>query len=730
MRFLSFFLLPILAFAGNDETLFLRRIADFWHEGEYAIAKSQMEEFLKTYPESDSADLIRISLGDVLLKEGNFSQSLALYAALASEEFKAMAHLNRLQSLYGLEWYATLADECEAFLQEAEESDAKTKTTFYLAIALYHQCLNAAKDAGALLQLAQRAEPYFETLLQKERSTDITMAFAHLCCILQDYEKAADLYLSLEDEEMQFQAAIMQAKFDKTLAMQTLELIAKNGGKKAKDAAYHQFILRFETGQYGDLCALREEILKEMPEDKKALAHLYLGKSLLAEKQYSDAISELRNFLKEPTSKEALRIGLVTMIEAAHFANDLQALGEAITSLDREDPELPKARLLRVQLLKKQSQFEEARKEIDALVGPEVGFEEIDLDFQEERFDACRLKSLKFMKDYPTHELLPCVRRYLATSSYQMKNFDEVIDVLAGIDEPNAYLLLALSYRDGKKDLDFFCKNAEIALEKKADWVGEAEIHIALFNAYLDLSHLEKGADHLFSAFSMKMDISRDNLLWLGDWYFSKEEKERATQIFSFLIDAQFDETACYKLALLTNEPLFLEKLLDAYTSDPDGVWEWEHETRYLMAKSCIARGEREKALQELNALAVGPILEKCQASARLERVKLLKGEADVTFLAAELKNLVLQKRVEFEPIHLEAAMEYINLLAPNKDEKRLTLLEKMKSDFESGDDVISKEYAAALLMDPEKKLCFDSYMLDFDAEICLIKEALIERLP
>ena len=65
------------------------------------------------------------------------------------------------------------------------------------------------------------------------------------------------------------------------------------------------------------------------------------------------------------------------------------------------------------------------------------------------------------------------------------------------------------------------------------------------------------------------------------------------------------------------------------------------------------------------------------------------------------MKDLTLQRRLESEPIHFEAALEYISLLAPNDREKQLSLLEKIKKDFEGTDDILSKDYHQARLKFP-----------------------------
>ncbi|MBM3183944.1 MAG: hypothetical protein FJZ64_01390, partial [Chlamydiae bacterium] len=293
---------------NEEEALTLRRIADFWQEGEYTIAKSQMEEFLAEFPESGYIDPIRACLGDLLLREKNYSGALSAYSALTSSALKEKTFLKRIQCLYCLEWYATLADECEHFLENTPENEAKIQATYYLAIALYQQCLNAKKHPEILLKLAHRVEPYFQTLMHSDLSIEAAAAFAHLCCILKEYEKAAEMYLSFAKrapdiaEEMLFQAAQIQTEYDKNLALQSYAVITKQGGKKAAEAAYHHLAISFEMGEFQKIIENQSAILESLSNDRKPLAHFFFGRSYLALSQYNEAISECSSFLENAQS--------------------------------------------------------------------------------------------------------------------------------------------------------------------------------------------------------------------------------------------------------------------------------------------------------------------------------------------------------------------------------------------------------------------------------------------
>lgn len=906
--------------ANEPEALFVRRIADFWEEGEYQIAKSQMEEFLASFPDSQFADPIRCCLGDLFLREKNFSDALAVYSALASQEFTAKVFLNRMQCLYNLGWYSTLVDECEESLTRPLDDDERLKSRFYLAIALYHQCLNEAKNPEALLKLAKKAEPHFSSLLESELSVEIAQAYAHLSCILKEYEKAAGIYLELAakdpliEDEMHFQAALIQTEYDPNLALESFDRIAKNGQKKASEAAYNHLILSFDTKHFEEIVNGKDAILASIPEERKGMARYYFGQSLLALKQYNEAANELTAFLEEENSSlESVRSCLVSLIEAAHQSSDVASLDKALAKLAEIDPsngQIAKGRFLKSILLKNSGKIEEAREELTALLESfcnfsdraAVLFEWTDLEYQAGCWDACRSRSLAFLEEFPKSELAPFAWRYLATASnilvndhpdameqfakdlealmqhkdlfpdseardwgfylarsyYNLGRFAEAAISLESIlkeavpfsQQANAHLLLSLCYRDGKGETALFCEHAETALSLytnslknrefgkeapqnfylepaiaqdqdaskdknselkptwsktdssdylciKADMMEPGHLHVSLFNAYLELSKenpnlIEKSAEHLYEAFISGVDISRENLLWLGDWYFAKKDHLRSSKVFSSLLESGFDETACYKLGKLHSNMCqtdaqisLMEKAMEAYLAAPSNDWLWERETKLLLGEALALKGQEERALKLFDEVTNGnpaiqseTIAQAYLGKAKIQAFRLKQNQSDNQTkyaIASQFKDLILQRKLDFEPIHLEAALEYVGLMYPNhlkvgeygqedsqnlhfeqallaekqaakenedfeanpkpnfssclsiksRIEKRLALLEKIKKDFESKEDILSMDYHQARLKYPDKNRIFENYMRFLDVEILMAKSDL-----
>lgn len=833
---------------NEEESLFLRRIADFWQEGEYGIAKKQIEEFLRIFPSSSFAEPLSIAMGDLALREKNYIDALSYYSKITSNELIEKIFLNRMQCLYYLEWYATLADECEARLEKNLEEGLALKTTYYLAISLYHQSLNAQKEPDLSRQLAQRAEPYFERLLNSELSDETAQAFAHLCCILKDFPRAAGIYLDLAQkepairEEMAFQAALVQAEFSKPQALETFALLAKGEGIKAQESAYNQMVLLFETAQYQKLFEEKETLLNQIPPNKKGMAHLFLGRSFLALKKHKEAADELKNFIKETPScdGQALQSAFVSLIEASFQSDDLAGMNLALEKLSEINPshlEISKGRFSRALLLKKQAASDRAKDELNSLLvdfsqfplRPQAIFELAHLEYQQKNWASCRSLSNTFISEFPDSELAPFAWRYLSSSSamlasenpekkelkeqlildltsllkqekmfsqierndwqfflskaqFDLGELKETIKSLSSLlkepslfpQEPNAYLLLAICHRDELNDLESFCSLSEIALKKKADLLEIGPLHISLFNAYLHLaeqtpSFLEKAAEHLYEAFEHKSIIKEENLIWLAAYYeelFEKKKPDlslasRSYAIYNHLLysnnlkNANFEATSMeqktdssdrfsieeelilYKLAKIcsilgnTEEQIaLLTRLLKTHPESEQKV-----EAQFLLAEGHAALGNKAMAasLYDLISQTAPPIRSQISAKAHLQGARIHSSNVlekkhnidhpEAIQTLSLLKDLILQKSLNNEPVHLEAALEYIdfkNALEPLALEKRISLLKKIKTDFENKEDLLSQDYHRAKEKFPEKEKIYLGYLQLMDAEILL----------
>jgi hypothetical protein len=534
-----------------------------------------------------------------------------------------------------------------------------------------------------------------------------------------------------------------------------------------------------------------------------------------------------RPFSADADSIRSGAICLMEAAHEASELDSLNLALTKLSEIDPLDSQIAKGRFLQALLLKNSGHLEKAYQKIEDLLAtfpdfpdrPSAIFELVDLEYRSRAWEKCRERSLSFLNQFPSNTLSISAWRYLAAASshlaaehpeskdllnqrladlqallesesafspseindwkfylaesyFNLNKYEDAwkrLEPLIAEDIPfsqaaNAHLLLGLCYRDGKEDLPLFCKLAEAAISKNQNLISKGNLHISLFNAYLELSKnqpefIEKSAEHLYGAFLEKADITKENLLWLGEWYFAQcEEREnplfvqRAFLILEELVatssDPIFLEGPSYKLGKLhaltgdtKGQIVALEKLNALYQEHLSTQWKWEKETYLALALGYKANGEEEKALSFFDAIIREnpPIQSETLAKAYFEK-NCLRAERlqkwsleDIEFIAiaAQFKDLSLLRRLDYEPIHLEAALEYVHLLektATDPIEKRLFLLEKTKKDFESKGDLLSQDYHQARMQLPLKNLIFEGYMRFIDAEILMAKAAISQE--
>jgi TolA-binding protein len=677
-----------------------------------------------------------------------------------------------MQCLYQLEWHATLADECEAFLKrtEATSPEDRLQASYLLAVALYHQCLHPEKNEETRLALATRVKPYLESIGSSPLTEEIAGAYAHLCCVLKDFKSASQAYLDLANrgsnpEAMRFQAALLQAKFDKSLSLATFAELAQGSGLHAKESIYNQLVLAFEQGSFEEIVREKEKWLEKVPSERLGSARLVMGKSLLSLKRYAEAAQEFSVFLNEV--KDAPKPAVLLLLEAAYHANDLGLLNDSIhrlQAIDPHAPEMSKALLAKAELLMKAGKTSDAAQELNNLLTtfssspekPFALFAQMNIALSKREWASCRVQAAAFLKEFPAHslnvstwkilirassfmedkqQLTADLEALLATkdllnlreqsefqlllgkTNFEMGLYEKTLEQLRDIENPDAALLQALCYRDGFQDIEAFCKFAEQALSLGATSLSPGQQRMALFNGYLTLGQLSKAAEHLRGAFEAKAEIRKENLLWLADFLYGEFEKKPETaqiahQFLSEMVLASPSESLLIKLAKLEQH---LGKTAEAIgrLEKLEG-----REALFLLGELMMEQGNLERAETLFSQAATGQ--GRLSAAAALQNARLQIARGQTAKAAILLKDLVLQKNLGSEPLHLEAGLDYIELQTKGEAEakKRLQLFHKLKTDFTEQNDLLAKDYHLARTQLPEKNRLYEQYMLYVDAEI------------
>lgn len=733
------FLLLVAPTPTLEESLALRRIAAFWEEGEYKIARHEIESFLAAHPGSEYSDELRVGLGDLLFREKQYAEALAAYAGIEKADMAEQVFAARLRCLYELQWYATLADLCEGRLKASPD----TETAAFFLDALEQMVLSNPETAAK--QLA-RARPYAE---------QGTAAYAHLLSMAGSHAEAEALFLKLAlvegnaPEEMRFLAALEQRYTDPAKAIASFREVEARGGERADDAREQRVALLLKQGQFEAILLERDQLMHS-----KRL-QLYLVRAEIALGRPERAIALLMD-------GDLDRDALLHLAEVATLAHDRAAMEKAVAELKGRFPEeaqLPQVELARVHLLREAGDLDAALAAWESLENPgaEAQLERLAIDYARGDWIGCcdraeplldnsaeawrfRIAAMSRLENPP--ELLRDLERMplglfaadeqanwtllRAKTLYDLGRIEPALTLLAPLDHPNALLLRALCAPELAEEL------LPQALAGGADLLPEEEIHLLLYNALLHRGQAAEAAEHLFAA-SEQQSISPENLLWLARFY-APRDPERASLLYGKVcVEPKLEMAALEWADLLEGaaQRSWLEQLASLTAEDPL----LKDEVDVRLADVALQEGRRNEAIARYRSVvARHPPLESApSARASVSLAELLREEGSFEEALSLLKAASLQMNFAHEPYHLQATVAYANLqaeLAPASErwQKRLTLLESGLKHYTQPVSLIERDYQESRAHYPDKEPHYAAWIARMEAEIAACRSALQEQ--
>lgn len=389
----------------------------------------------------------------------------------------------------------------------------------------------------------------------------------------------------------------------------------------------------------------------------------------------------------------------------------------------------------------------------------------------------------KIIFEHPTFDKIENVSFEIALMLFKQKKWEEALQLLQEYlqDHPNDYLghlLLANCFYESQKDLEKFVSHAEKVLLLNPQFSERNKLKMNLFNAYLHLgTNLEKASDHLYEAIiSHEIPIKNEQAIWLGNRFYATvkadeyeieplldptilESARRAVAIYETIL-IPFPEISAETISLeqelyklsnlygwLHNSKKQEEVLVNLIAQQNGKTLSWSLRSRSLLALANCYRsaGKVDLALENYALLLKNPkgvdpiVLNRAKlAWARLNFALLPKEKQqleneDLIAILKVLKDLQIKKTAAQEPIHLEAALDYIRYrssLEPleKQDDETLFLLLRMKEDFSNKTDLWAKDYALGREKLPEKETLYQAYMLLVDAHILNLESKLAEK--
>lgn len=734
----------------SQDVPLLKRIRDYWKEGDFSLAKKQIRLYLEKNPEGTLSEELHLLLGDLYLQEGNFVSALEEYAYLKSSDLQEKSFYNEAICLYETKQYKDLLTLTNSLSSQKQlTSDQKNSIRYLCAVSLLESL-----DPD----LSDKAIALFESCKNTSFSAQALPSLISLYLSNGEDEKAADCYIDLakvnidQAPDLLFQAAILKAKTDPSLALELFQNVLSSSSLHKSSAAYNRLILLYQTKQFDELLSAYEETcLLFSPEEKQEASYL-AGKSLYHLQEHEKAINYLIQTVENSTFSENLKIeaALMALTSAKHLKNKdfYKKIWDDVQSFSLDEPKKIELHLNYLDLLKDEKNQEELAKISEQFLANFPTYEDlmpVQLSriyglYRSNQWEPAKTALYTFMKTYPGHlssELLRlqmnCTSKLLENDPSYRKEWIELAKVtlqvpsLLGSEEKEHYLLeltrnLFLEkqfsealYTTGEFLTDFpsssfleeveliqvlcyledieshllFALQAEKFLDRYPENIQEPTLRIHLFNTYLEQASfakeplqtelLDKAATHLYIVFDQKQHkIQKENIQWLADYYYNLSSLPKATILFEYLLqDLSLEavtEENVYKLSTLFSRNSDLEKkisLLEAWTTNKTSLHTpLQKHFLFDLAGTYKALNNSKKALELYDLLILSSGHSKIGAESILERSKILfsnlteEEKVEENPLCMEIihhvKDLENQKNLSSEPLHLEAALEYV----------------------------------------------------------------------
>ena len=193
--------LPITVEKLSDEEAFLlRRITEFYRDGDHTEVRNQAKTFIENYPNSDRKAYLQSLIADTYHKEKNYEAALSYYQKIEDPAYIKSTAINKLQCYYELKQLRVLLEEARQWLETPLEEHAprKQELLFLAAEALFQVALEEKEtDLDRSSALAQEAKSYYDQIDHSHYATPKEFALAEIAFLTQNYEEAAKAFHAL-----------------------------------------------------------------------------------------------------------------------------------------------------------------------------------------------------------------------------------------------------------------------------------------------------------------------------------------------------------------------------------------------------------------------------------------------------------------------------------------------------------------------------------------------------
>jgi len=328
---LLFMLLYASAFPEQqEESLFARRILEFWRDGDTAIVTQQIASFRQQFPSSKYEETWEALLGQTAYEAGDYLQALNHFNSLTTPELLSRYLLPRCHCLNLLQRY----EELHAMACSADTEDPNL--SYYYAQGYIH------------LQEYEKAQPLLQKALSGRCRPAALQSLGEVAALQQRWEESANYYdlAAASDRSLLLCKATAIAHHDPLKAVAIC--LSLSDTPLASQGAHHALGLLLERGLFREILARQAtwDLLLRTPEREEL--NYFLGISCCQTQDYAISLAYLRSYVEQSTLNERVFSALYYGMVAASHESDLQAVeyfGSLLTRHFTNHPDYPKRSL-------------------------------------------------------------------------------------------------------------------------------------------------------------------------------------------------------------------------------------------------------------------------------------------------------------------------------------------------------------------------------------------------
>jgi tetratricopeptide (TPR) repeat protein len=343
----------------SKDAQFLKRMKEYWKEGDYDLAKRQIRSYLEENPSCGLGEELHLLLGDLYLKDGNFESALEEYNLITKESLRDKTLYNKVLCLYETGKTQELADISGTFASsEALNLEQKNSIRYLCAYALF-EYLGSQEEKDS--DITKRTKELFEDC--KGTSFE-NLSFYPLAKLYESegqkkeaasYYEAASRAHPDQKADLLFQAALLRSEVAPELAIAGFEEIVSLDSPKQSSALYNCLLLHYKLSEFSELVAMYERHQSLIdPSLHVSVANL-VGKSLYHLKQFEKATPFLLESLSANLPEDSERTTQLMVLECAHKTGNVELYESTFRSRKSSlaaDENYPQAHLVYLDLLK------------------------------------------------------------------------------------------------------------------------------------------------------------------------------------------------------------------------------------------------------------------------------------------------------------------------------------------------------------------------------------------